>query len=62
MVTVTVTAKFRNPSLSRRKEWQHAVRLDKEQRRIKDLNHKLSRRLITFAEQFENPGHSDRIS
>jgi IS605 OrfB family transposase len=28
---------------------------DKEQRRIKDLNHKLSRRLITFAEQFENP-------
>jgi IS605 OrfB family transposase len=28
---------------------------DKEQRRIKDLNHKLSRRLIAFAEQFENP-------
>ena len=28
---------------------------DKEQRRTKDLNHKLSRRLITFAEQFENP-------
>jgi len=28
---------------------------DKEQRRINDLNHKLSRRLITFAEQFENP-------
>jgi len=28
---------------------------DKERRRIKDLNHKLSRRLITFAEQFENP-------
>ena len=28
---------------------------DKEQRRIKDLNHKLSCRLITFAEQFENP-------
>ena len=28
---------------------------DKEQRRIKDLNHKLSRRLITFAEQFGNP-------
>ncbi len=27
---------------------------DKEQRRIKDLNHNLSRRLITFAEQFEN--------
>jgi IS605 OrfB family transposase len=28
---------------------------DKKQRRIKDLNHKLSRRLITCAEQFENP-------
>jgi IS605 OrfB family transposase len=28
---------------------------DKEQRRIKRLNHKPSRRLITFAEQFENP-------
>jgi transposase len=28
---------------------------DREQRRITDLNHKLSRRLITFAEQFENP-------
>ncbi|MES3162098.1 MAG: transposase, partial [Halorubrum sp.] len=27
MVTVTVTAKFHNPSLSRRKEWQHATRL-----------------------------------
>ncbi len=27
MVTVTVTAKFHNPSLSRRKEWQHASRL-----------------------------------
>ena len=28
---------------------------DTELRRITDLNHKLSRRLITFAEQFENP-------
>ncbi len=28
---------------------------DKEQRRITDLNHTLSRRLITFAEQFETP-------
>lgn len=28
---------------------------DKEQRRSKDLNHTLSRRLIPFAEQFENP-------
>jgi putative transposase len=28
---------------------------NKEQRRIKELNHTLSRRLITFAEQFENP-------
>jgi IS605 OrfB family transposase len=28
---------------------------DKEQRRIQDLNHKLSDRLITFAEQFEIP-------
>jgi len=27
MVTVTVTAKFHNPSLSRRKEWQRATRL-----------------------------------
>ena len=27
MVTVTITAKFHNPSLSRRKEWQHATRL-----------------------------------
>ncbi len=27
MVTVTVTAKFHNPSLSRRKEWQRASRL-----------------------------------
>ena len=28
---------------------------NKEERRIKDLNHKLSRRLITFAEQFDDP-------
>jgi len=28
---------------------------NKEQRRIKDLNHKFSQRLIAFAEQFENP-------
>ncbi|UHQ96039.1 IS200/IS605 family accessory protein TnpB-related protein [Natrinema halophilum] len=28
---------------------------DKENRRITDLNHKLSHRLITFAEQFETP-------
>ena len=28
---------------------------NKEERRIKDLNHTLSRRLIEFAEQFENP-------
>ena len=34
---------------------RNRVWVDKEQRRIKDLNHKLSRRLITFAEQFENP-------
>ena len=27
MVTVAVTAKFHNPSLSRRKEWQRASRL-----------------------------------
>jgi hypothetical protein len=27
MVTVTVTAKFHNPSLSRRKEWQQGTRL-----------------------------------
>ncbi|TKR24641.1 transposase, partial [Natronomonas salsuginis] len=27
MATVTVTAKFHNPSLSRRKEWQHTTRL-----------------------------------
>ncbi|ERG96785.1 MAG: transposase, IS605 OrfB family, central region [Haloquadratum walsbyi J07HQW2] len=28
---------------------------NKETRRIQDLNHTLSRRLITFAEQFEDP-------
>jgi IS605 OrfB family transposase len=28
---------------------------NKEERRIKDLNHTLSRRLLEFAEQFENP-------
>ncbi len=28
---------------------------DKKQRQVKDLNHTLSRRLTTFAEQFENP-------
>jgi hypothetical protein len=27
MFTVTVTAKFHNPSLTRRKEWQRATRL-----------------------------------
>jgi len=27
MVAVAITSKFHNPSLARRKEWQHATRL-----------------------------------
>jgi len=34
VVTVTVTAKFHNSSLSRRKEWQYASRLYRETRQF----------------------------
>jgi len=34
MVTVTVTAKFHNPSLSRRKEWQRATRIYRDTKKF----------------------------